>query len=274
MKGKVIIICIIVVSTFIIFPKSVSANIEKPTLSIGDYWDYEMKWYYEEDTITGNGRLEVKEEKTITVNDIDYNAYMDTASFTLTSTSYSGELILDFIYYYRTSDFAVIKETMDSNQLGHSERTYNPPTSLDWPLIVGESWQCETELTEIEGGISTTEEITEYYECLLETYVTTSAGIFNCYIVKKWDSKNSIDNYTLTYYSSEIGNYVKREIYTDGVLNMVLTLLSYKYSLFSTSDSDSDEKGFTSGFEIIFVIFAFCLFLFWKRKGKNRDLTE
>lgn len=61
-------ILMLMLSTSFFVIERASAEMEKPLWKRGDYWDNELIWYTEDDTISRNGRFEIKDEKTITIN--------------------------------------------------------------------------------------------------------------------------------------------------------------------------------------------------------------
>jgi hypothetical protein len=239
----VIIMCILLISMILITMK-VSADMQKPTFTKGDYWEYDIELYNEnsETIITGNRRIEIHNNTSIAINDSQYNARIVTDNTELISNLSNNTLNLssNVIKYYREEDTSLMIYIKYSAIYGYSEIVYNYPfVGLYWPIRSGFSWErtAHRNYSDYTGSIS--EEITFYYECLGISDINTSAGLFNCYNIKI-RSAGDDSNYTISYRSPETGYFeVKSEEYQDGLLNKKMELKSYQY----TSNLSINEEG-------------------------------
>jgi len=256
----------VLLSMLLCFFEPVSAEMQKPEWQVGDFWEYEMAIFYPNSNFSAKGKLEIKEEKTITVNLTEYNVYEQIGSFNFTNMD------LNYAFYYNKSNLAELKLVAYSSSPGvtyHVEYTYDPPLDYDWPLKVGDSWQVETTETVYDESNSSvfSEEITKNYECLRKTEVNIPAGSYNCYEVKSWNEKDDKSKeYLIEYYSTEVGNTVKQEQYSNDSLHVSMILTSYKYG---SQSNDSSDEDFKIGFEFVFIVFIMLVVMFifiWRHK--------
>jgi hypothetical protein len=270
--------------------ESVSADMEKPVFSEGDYWEYDV--VYSSDA-TGTARWEVKSEDNITINGTNYDGILMEFNESSYSASYpAGPIHTNGVGYITLSNHSMVKSFFNStndfqlSQITSTSETLSSDNQNDWPLKVGGSRRTTTKTNAIwsitnliTGNISYnnyTETSETYTVCEGITNVETPAGIFECYIKRSLSGypieENDIGNSSYSYYSSRVGSYVKQVQYIDGEIVSVYNLTSYKYSASGTSDNTTDkgkseDKGIP-GFELIFVVCAIALILVWKRKRK------
>jgi hypothetical protein len=261
---KITILLIVFLLLSIVIFESVSADKEKPVLHEGDYWNYDVIMTTSGRNIIGTERYEVKTTESISINEAQYDAHIVNFIANI-STVISGTTLLrniDSINYYRESDFSLMKYVTDDSELGHYEVVYQSPfVGIEWPITFGKSWERKTNITMTNSSGPIKMEQTFQYECIGETDVNTSAGLFTCYIVKNYEKGSESTNYSLWYYSSKVGfEPVLNEYYIDGVLYKSSKLTSFQY----TPTPDNQES--TPGFELILVLFAVALVLFWQRK--------
>jgi len=283
----VIIMTVLLISVSLITIK-VSANMEKPVFTEGDYWEYDIKLFNEdlETIITGNSRIEVHGNQTITINGTQYDARIVTDNSELIGYFSNNTLNLssNAIKYYREDDNSLMIYIKNSAMYGFSEIVYNYPfVGFYWPIRLGFSWQRTAMRTYSNYTSSTTDEITYYYDCLGKSEINTSAGFFECYGIKIRSVKDD-SYYTISYRSPDTGYFeVKSEEYQDGVLTRRMELKSYKYTQNLSNEEeesngnkegakkneDTNGGGKTPGFEFIICIFALTLLL-WIKKQKSK----
>ncbi len=268
-------ICVVCASV-LIFSGFAEAALEKPTVSEGDYWNYELSGEYGTWSYQGTAHDEIRGETTITVNGERYEVWEGEMTWEYSSenftTMYEGK------WYIQKSDYATVKSTEYTNTTyfgewatyfgesssSYSETIHNPiQPDMDFPINVGDTWEIhrENQVTD-ETGTHTVQE-DAYYECTGEEDVTTDAGTFSCYVIKRWDNVSDTGNYTVSYYSNEVGGaFVKMVMYTNGMSTMTLTLTSYKY--------ERKEDNGIPGFELIYIAVAVLSVLIFIRKRKNK----
>jgi hypothetical protein len=262
----------------------VSADMQKPVFTEGDYWEYDIELFNEdlETIITGNSRIEVHGNQTITINGSQYDARIVTDNSELIGYFSNNTLNLSSkaIKYYREDDNSLMIFIKNSAMYGFSEIVYNYPfVGLNWPIRLGFSWQRTAMRTYSNYTDSTSGEFTYYYDCIGKSEINTSAGFFECYEIKIRSVKDD-SFYTISYRSPDTGYFeVKSEEYQDGVLTRRLELKSYKYTQnLSNEEEESNDNNDgakknedtnggdkTPGFEFIIYIFAITLLLWFKK---------
>jgi hypothetical protein len=284
----VIIICILLFLMVLITIK-VSADMQRPTFTEGDYWEYDIELYNEdlETIITGTSRIEIHNNMTITINDSQYNGRIVTDNTELIGNISNNTLNLssNVIKYYREEDTSLMIYIKYSAIYGYSEIVYNYPfVGLYWPIKSGFSWERTAHRTYSDYTGSTSQEITFYYDCLGISDINTSAGLFTCYNIKIRSAKDD-SNYTISYRSPDAGYFeVKSEEYQDGFLNRKMELKSYQYtSNLSIKEEDKEyndnndgknkniektNERETPGFEFIIYILSVSILL-WLIKQKS-----
>ena len=188
MEKQFIVIIMIISLFFILIFLVVSADMQKPVLTEGDFWDYDIELFYEDsDTIiTGERKIEVHNNKTITINDSQYNSRIVT-DYSKAIRNFSNNTVNLSSYvikYYTEDDISLIIYIKNDAIYGYSEIVYEYPfVGFYWPIRSGFSWERTAIRTYSNYTDSKTEEITFYYECLGTTNISTSAGFFTCYII-------------------------------------------------------------------------------------------
>jgi hypothetical protein len=239
-----------------------------PTIHEGNYWNYEMSGEYGTWSFEGTVHDKITGETTIIVDGQSYEVWVSEIT-----TEWSGEnltMLSEGKWYVQKSDYANVKsaEYINSTYPGGSsssyiETTYKPvQPDMEFPIGVEDVWDVhkENQVTD-ETGTHTVKEDT-YYECTGKDDVTTDAGTFSCYVIKRWNNVSDTGNYTISYYSNEVGGaFVKMDMYTDNIPTMTITLTSYKYK-------GKDEDNGIPGFELTYVVIAVfsALILIGKRK--------
>jgi len=123
--------------------------------------------------------------------------------------------------------------------------------------------------TYMEEGYTNTTTVTESnirttnYECIGEKTMTTPAGTFETYEIKKSEVQLGGETYSIFYASDETKDVVKSIDYdSEGSIIGITELISYDVG--SGSPSTSQDK--TPGFELILVFSALAFILFFRRK--------
>jgi hypothetical protein len=258
------IVATLLLLSMMVISSNALSDFEMPTWNEGDYWKYDVQY----DSFSGRSNVEVKQARTITIEDQQYDARIVTihrnVSGQFMGSSYTFES--DFIKYYRESDMLLMKYIEDSSVTGHSELVYSPPfVGMDWPITVDKEWERHTTATITNSSGTETKEVDFYYKCTAKTDVNTKAGLFTCYIVKTWRGENEEDDYNLFYMSPNVGyQYVMYESYEDGEMTYQKKLTSFKY----TKPSENNGEGIP-GFELTLLIIAITSVILIKRWRKN-----
>jgi len=275
--------CMLVLSV-LYAAEGVSAEMQKPDLQVGDYWEYDV--VYSSDA-TGTAKWEVKSEDSITINGTNYYVIVMEYNESSYGESYpAGPIQTNGVFYATLSDHSMVKIVINStndfqlSQIVSTTETLSSDNQDHWPLKVGNSWRTTRKTTNIwsitnlnTGSISYnnyTSTSETYTVCEGITNVETPAGIFECYIQRSLSGypieENDIGNSSYSYYSPKVGSYVKQVQYIDGEISYVYNLTSYEYSASVSSGGATDKGRGVPGFELLFAVCAIALILFWKRK--------
>lgn len=172
----------------------------------------------------------------------------------------TNDLTFDF-----TGNSVTVAETI------YDDEPENIEVGSNWTEIV-KSEGKETNIMKLIGTSYTTtdtewENKTEIkeYECIGEETVTVPAGTFETYVIK--ETIVGENNYSLKYCDKETKIFVKQVEYnnTDIPTNSEMVLISYDFSLSTSSDNDKPNNG-VPGFEILLMILAVITIMVWKRK--------
>jgi len=287
MKKKFIISIINISIMFILTSLIVTADMQKPVLTEGDYWHYDVKLFYDDSDIiiTGERRIEVHSNKTITINGSQYDSRIVLDYSEIYGYNFNNTLNLSSytVKYYNEDDISLMVYIKNDAINGYSEIVYKYPfVGFYWPLISGFSWIRTAQRTYSNITKSITEEITFYYECLGITNISTSAGYFKCYKIKIRSAEDE-SYYTITYRSPDTGYFeVISEEYNNDFLTKKTELKSYKYTPNTSIEENNNESKDnnnnetknknetnqeieTPGFEFIISIFLIFLILILKK---------
>jgi len=204
---------ILVSSTF------AEAALEEPAIHEGDYWNHDVAGGYGEWTYQGTSHDEVVGETTITIEGESYYVWESTMHM-----EYAGEdftTLYEGTWYVRESDYAAVKSIAYTNTTypggtssSFSETIYQPiQPDMEYPTDVGDTWEIHRNntVTDDTGIHIVPEDI--YYECTGTEDVTTDVGTFSCYMIKSRNNSTDTSNYTVSYYSNEVGgSFVKMVI--------------------------------------------------------------
>ena len=246
-----------------------SATFLKPQVEAGDYWNYEGNYY----GIPITSTTSITGRTNITVNNEIYDVLVE---FTTIDGEIEGvaSLYFNFTTYVRVSDYAVVKTVEHYNSSAVNQTTvlnyesiYSPPTDImQYPIDVGDIWQSQYNVTKIDLGTMNISESfkTEYVKCERADTESAAGKEFYCYVVKTGESGEDQGNSTRMWISSSVGlEPVKTEIYQNDQLIISLKLISYNIAHPVEPENSGGE---TPGFELIIIICAMALVLFWRRR--------
>lgn len=216
--------------------------------SEGDYWVYEMEMSFEGIDVSGTYRYEFSEKDIITVGSEshDVNVMEVSGSMTGETDDFLGmsatiEIDVHGFVYEPQGSIASLKEdihlwanvTVDTGPADivvrmelHEVITYSPPQMtgfVDGETGTGDQWDETTNRTTtstmwIDGVIDETatdesEETYSFSVAATEDSVETDAGTFDCLKMTMTDSEG---DYSVYWYSSDVGSWVKVELYNEG----------------------------------------------------------
>jgi hypothetical protein len=284
---KLFIVIIMSISLFFIsISLIVSADMQKPVLTEGDFWIYDIELFYEDSDIikTGERKIEVHSNKIITINGSKYNSRIVT-DYSIVISNFSNNTVNLSSYvikYYTEDDISLMIYIKNDAIYGYSEIVYEYPfVGFCWPIRSGFSWERIAIRTYSNYTDSKTEEITFYYECLGKTNISTSAGFFTCYIIKIRSAEDE-SYYTISYRSPGTGYFeVKSEEYHNDFLTKKTELKSYKYTTeifieeengeyYDSNDTKNNNilnnENKSPGFEIIILLLSLISIIILKKK--------
>jgi hypothetical protein len=236
--------------------------------SEGNHWVYEGGMDFEGIEVSGGMTYEFVEADTLTVGSESYevNVLKVTGSLSGATDDFMGitasvEVVIDGFTYEVAGSLASVKEDMHmwanmtigtgsfalvTRMETHDVTTYSPAMLsgfVEGETGTGDEWDetvnvSSTSTTWVDGDVDdpVTDEHTETYSYSIaatEESVTTDAGTFSCLKMTETDSEG---DYTIYWYSSDVGSWVKLSMFTMGESTpyMSLELTEYSYS----ADSD------------------------------------
>lgn len=266
--------------------------------SEGDFWVYEGGMEYDSVSISGGYRFEFEAKDSLTVGTESYDVNVLKVTGSMTGETdesalvqFSIAMVFDGYVYDVEGTMASVKEdtytwtnvttgagalpTVTMIEL-HDVSTYSPPIPtgfVDGETGTGDEWEETTDIssttaTWIDGLVdeSLTYNYTETYSCSVaaaEETVTTEAGTFSCL---KMTVTDSLGDYEIYWYSSDVGNWVKISSYSvmDPVPYLTLELTDYQYS------GDSLTVMLVlAGVGILVVVVVVVAFLLVRKKGRT-----
>jgi len=283
---RAIILAICLIFCLIVSSQTIIGEIVKPTFVEGDFAEYDVTVEASEDSEKYEKNIhEIKGIEKIIIDNIEYDARL-IKILKYNNLSLEGEIYKEYFYnetrYVEDSSSASMK-IITNPMTGHSiEYIYHTPfPQFDFPIDLGYSEIITGDYDIITTTSTQTQSLKTKREVTEKVQVETEAGTFECYVIKV--SAENSPNYSNYYYNEAVGGYfhVKYESFQNDILKYAEEVISYKYSG-STGDEngnadDKKDNGDTSqdngdqtvGFEIILVIFAITIILFWKKKNKN-----
>ncbi len=237
-------------------PYSVAAAGEKPSWSVGDYWEYEGNYYY----YSFKQSIEVKGEETLVQNGKSYTAFRIAEEDTYSIGPQAGTVT--YVDWYQSSDLSLLRRegnlTMMMPPNTTATVTYDPPLPLfQFPLVVGETWTSASNIVVTKTCQNCTilvppnckREITSIFDLSLTLNVNGQAQTrtFRSYVLR--DSFSTPSNW-LQYYSDEAGFWVKHEGFAENGSRM------FEYSLKSYSHTPPPSPPDVIIIVIIIIIVA------------------
>jgi hypothetical protein len=223
----------------------VCADMDKPTLHVGDSWTYDLLMYQMGMEFTGEMITEM-EGQTSSHGHTVFILSLD-GSGTVESSEGSGTFDMWGHEHMRTSDLADVELNMslridmtvgevEITTWVYTEQVYDPPNNRwDFPIAVGDEWTSVSEVTEtftmrtLQFDETTEDTYTTHlnYTCEgLET-LNVPAGSFSSYKIKE----EMEEGHGYWYLSPDVGLIVKMESYNESQeLTMSYELKSYSYT--------------------------------------------
>ena len=257
------------------FPDSTAASGDKPSWSVGDYWEYDG-WNY---PYVFKQRVEVKGEETLIQNGRSYSAFRLFYNNTLSL----GPQVETYTYshWFQSSDLSLIRLESNMSAINATATvTYDPPLPVfQFPMEVGETWTSSSNIVINKTCTNCTlivptnlnREITSIVDLTLTLNMSgqRQTRTFRTYALK--ESWTTPAHY-LSYYSDDAGFWVKREAFADNGTRMM------EYSLTSFSYSSAPAPPNTIIMVIIIVIVAsmitIIVILIQLRRRKNASLLQ
>lgn len=204
-------------------------HVDKPSLEIGEYWEYKLYSTYKTYSKTAHIKISVKGIEPFILNGREINAIV--LELVRNGTIVVGENITredKYMKEYLDNDLSVFRIEETDLQTGRCKiYEYDPPIGLDWPLVVNKSWLRNSQVKIFEGGNLSLRNATFSYSCTHEEIVHTDAGTFDCIAVERVINGDYL-NRTVRYYSPDAGySYVKIERYWMGGIAIVTELVSH-----------------------------------------------
>ena len=269
MNAKIMIIIILLISSFpVCFAQSNTVE-KKPIYSVGDYWNYKFTTSDTNDT------------RNMTITDL--NATFEGQVCIEEKYSYPfRDYIANRRDYYRVSDMAEMGSITNlSYEKGTSilnqRLVYDPPISTyHFPMNFDDDWSSHTVFHEYDQvppskGISHVSiGIDIYYNVITKEKITVAAGTFDAFKVVRYLYNNSTHVYS--WYAPKVGNYVKETV---SFPKETHELLSYSFKNTPKDRSTTKNGGMLGGnqlYSLIFVIIIVAVIivvgLIWKKKRK------
>lgn len=276
-QNKKVLIHPIIISITILFLITnpiVKSNIKKPDLKIGDKWEY-FGWTKEIENVengTDTYTITITDKKNINIDGKEYLVWEFTYKYK------TNPLKLDHKNYHKVSNLSLVK--VDWYQVGmwsYFEKSYSK-----WPIKNDGKKEFNITRIEYDGEKYKTKNRTIVIEYTGNKTIPTKAGTFKCYSIKRY-KKNDEENYTKSYYSPEVGWFVKTDNYNENKYVSSSTLTAYETHKGSGGKINEDNKnGFNFGeltdytiiliilFIILITILIITFFIVRKYKRENK----
>jgi len=241
---------------------------EKPEWTVGSKWEYRIITEEYPLKLNGTVSLEIMDDTVEEIKDVEYDVYVIDMEASMEMEDNEDSYIekyssrLEGKSHIRKSDLAIVKEEKKTESTyewyGREEKDksdtktyYDPPIDeYQFPIIPGETWTAETDITEeedisypdyddddsdSESDESTYNEIRSY-ACLGTETVTTPGGTFETFKILHYETErddyydwygnpynrsrsnlfeDSGSGYTIDYYSPDLGQSVKYAQYSE-----------------------------------------------------------
>ncbi len=217
-----------------------SADMTRPTWTVGDYWLYNIR----QDSIfiitTGTLRMTVAGTDPVVVEGVTYPSWrLDTISNLTFSGIFAGWMNMSGPSWYRMSDLSLVKQDFTGNytisgfppNVVTAVTEWNPPSDIQWPLTNGNTWTTSgwMNTTATLGGMpswSNTTYVSTRRVQPTET-VTVPAGTFS---TTPLNDTAPNGQFNVSAWSPTAGNYVRFLSFDGfGTLLQSTQLASYQY---------------------------------------------
>jgi len=219
-------------------PSPVMASGDKPSWSVGDYWEYEGWVYYYP---SFKQRIEVLSEEMLFQNGKSYSAFKLLEQDTYSYGSLAGTV--NYTLWYQSTDLSLIRTEADLSYMippnATATVTYDPPLPVfQFPMNVGETWTSSSNIVVNKTCTNCTllipsntdREITSIVDLALTVNVSgqRQTQTFRSFVLKEheWTASN-----LLHYYSDDAGFWVKHEGFaSNGTRSFEYSLTSFNYA--------------------------------------------
>lgn len=229
-KSLAVLLALALLGTFLIGATGRAAAAQNaPSWSTGNQWVYNTKFLSAVATLT----MTVREQTSLTIGTTTYPTWRVNQSISASSGSITFTLWVD---QWLTVD-GLKQAKQSSNFFGPTTAVYDPPQpQMVFPLTPGASWSGTTSVTTTSIGGTTTVNQDYSGTVTAEQTITVPAGTFATEVIRSPETGTS---YTLSYYSEQVGYFVRVESYSGGALQNSQNLTSYSYSpgLFGISNT-------------------------------------
>lgn len=223
-------------AAFLVVAPPTQAAASRPVWSPGNYWEYEISGAVSPSGEPGTMRLEVVGQDSVTVGSATYPTYRTNLTFNVTIVGSPYEIHGNA--WFRTSDLAPVKLNFSFTIviLGPITTsitiTYNPPLTVEWPLMEGKEWTVTSTVTFIVAVADRPPEtnstlLSATFEVDPDETVTVPAGTFTTTPVRQREVGG---NTSESHWADEAGNSVEEKSYDSGgneTSSMELTSYSY-----------------------------------------------
>lgn len=252
---------LLTLSVFTFLNPITNAEMQIPELNKGQYWTYTTNDYnYTIPGKTFRAHSETTIEKDteyISVNDKTYHVWKF-----VTKIEGINKVAIRQIHYYNYTDLALVKAKQNVTRsiygFNYTYNLYNPISY--WPLKTGNKITYNTTVERIFDNYQETKTKTKIAHCLDIEKVETEIGTLSCYKIIFYNLEDKNEDYTINYFSPEIGWMAKMEIYKDGELVQSAVLESYHGEI-NNSEKNNNQKKDKQNLDLKIILIALLIFL-------------
>ena len=198
-----------------------TADVDLPTWSLGDFWEYRVNGTGTSWETTGRIRFEVVGAGTARVEGVDYPAWrlQTTEDLTMDVGGNIHTLNLTRNTWHRLSDLVLVRQDLSGTDVmppfgtcpARTNVTWDPPREIRWPLAAGAGWTAtgwgNSSVDVCPGGL--TQSFIRFdavYTVGVGETVTVPAGTFGATPVRGSDPNGTSET---AYWNATIANYVR-----------------------------------------------------------------
>jgi hypothetical protein len=226
-KARLVAIACAFVFLAVFAAPAVRADMDRPTWTAGDFWQYAFTGDIFGAAGSGGMRIEVVGPDSTTVGTNTYPTYRARTWINITSGGVTLSVPGDA--WFRTTDLALVRQTMSISFGPFSTTTtvtYDPPEEIRWPLRAGVSWSATSTVRTVTDGSQFTDTETMSFIVQAETPVTVPAGTFTTTPLRREPG----GGYRIEFWSPQVGNSVRSQEYDSGGSQQTSAdLQAYKY---------------------------------------------